>query len=236
VGDGLAHQRGRGCPVAQRGRDACAPQQHDVPFRRIAAAVNGTQWSYPRSIPRQVLLAHAAGGIDSARTVFRALTAEAVARPGSFTLWPQTLRAAAEEIAQAGKLVDAAEILRWCRERWPAEAACTAPLPEAGGGRCADGQPAASAAHLRPLMYRCRGAGERNDARLSVLTGTGDDAAPVRCAPAVAVDVRIVGCATHHLLPDFSRAGYRRHDEGKHSQHDESSAQDLAFHGILRCD
>lgn len=100
----------------------------DFPFRRIAAAVNGTQWSYPRSIPRQVLLAHAAGGIDSARTVFRAYTAEMAARPGSFHLWPQTLRAAAEEIAQAGKAEDAAEILRWCRERWPAEAVCTAPI------------------------------------------------------------------------------------------------------------
>lgn len=102
----------------------------DFPFRRIAAAVNGTPWSYPRSIPRQVLLAHTASGIDSARTVFRTLTAEMAARPGSFTLWPQTLRAAAEEIAQAGKPEDAAEVLRWCRERFPAEAVCTAPLPE----------------------------------------------------------------------------------------------------------
>ena len=132
----------------------------DFPFRRIATAVNGTKWSYPRSIPRQVLLARAAGGIDSARTVFRAFTAEMAARPGSFHLWPQTLHAAAEEIALAGKRDDDAEILRWCRERFPAEAVCTAPLPSRAGGRCANGQPTASAAHLRPLTYRCRGAGE----------------------------------------------------------------------------
>lgn len=101
----------------------------DFPSRRIAAAVNGTAWRYPRSVPALVLQAHAAGGIDSARAVFRSSTAAMDERPGSYALWPQSLHAAAEQIAAQGRAADAAEILRWCRERFPAEPSCAAPLP-----------------------------------------------------------------------------------------------------------
>jgi CubicO group peptidase (beta-lactamase class C family) len=101
----------------------------DFPFRRIAAAVNGERWRYPRSIAGLVLQAHAAGGIDSARAVFRASTAEMAARPGAFILWPQTLRAAAQDLAEQGHAAAAAEVLGWCRERFPSEPSCTAPLP-----------------------------------------------------------------------------------------------------------
>jgi CubicO group peptidase (beta-lactamase class C family) len=103
--------------------------EQDFPFRRIAAAVNGTRWSYPRSVPGLVLRAHAAGGIDSARAVFRASTAAMDERPGSYALWPQSLHAAAEELATQGHPADAAEVLRWCHERFPREPICTAPLP-----------------------------------------------------------------------------------------------------------
>jgi len=101
----------------------------DFPFRRIAAAVNGERWRYPRSIPALVLQAHAAGGIDSARAVFRTTTAEMAAHPGSYAMWPQSLRAVAEQLATQGHAEDAAEVLRWCRERFPAEPSCTGPLP-----------------------------------------------------------------------------------------------------------
>ncbi|HEX8245138.1 MAG TPA: serine hydrolase, partial [Longimicrobium sp.] len=49
--------------------------EQDFPFRRIAAAVNGEAWRYPRSIPGLVLQAYTAAGIDSARAVFRSTTA-----------------------------------------------------------------------------------------------------------------------------------------------------------------
>ena len=101
----------------------------DFPFRRIAAAVNGERWRYPRSIPGLVLQAYTAAGIDSARAVFRTSTAEMAARPGAYAMWPQSLRAVAEQIAEQGHAADAAEVLGWCRERWPAEPSCTAPLP-----------------------------------------------------------------------------------------------------------
>ncbi|HEX8692734.1 MAG TPA: serine hydrolase [Longimicrobium sp.] len=103
--------------------------QQDFPFRRIAAAVNGGTWRYPRSIPALVVQAHAAAGIDSARAVFRAATAAMAEHPEAYSLWPQTLRAAAEQVAARGRPEDAAEILAWCRERFPAEPSCTAPLP-----------------------------------------------------------------------------------------------------------
>ncbi|HET7233997.1 MAG TPA: serine hydrolase [Longimicrobium sp.] len=101
----------------------------DFPFRRIAAALNGTQWSYPRSVPALVLRAHAAGGIDSARAVFRSSVAAMDERPGTYTLWPQSLHAVAAQLATQGHAADADEVLRWCRERFPAEPSCTVPLP-----------------------------------------------------------------------------------------------------------
>lgn len=107
----------------------------DFPFRRIAAAVNDTTWRYPRSIPALVLQAHAAGGIDSARAVFRSSTAAMAERPGTYALWPQTLRAAAQQLATQGHPSDAAEVLRWCRDRFPADPSCTAPLPAPGRRR-----------------------------------------------------------------------------------------------------
>jgi CubicO group peptidase (beta-lactamase class C family) len=109
--------------------------EQDFPFRRIAAAVNGETWRYPRSVAGLVLQAYAAAGIDSARTAFRASTAAMAAHPEAYALWPQSLRAAAQQVAQQGHPAAAAEILRWCRERWPAEPSCTAPLPAARGRR-----------------------------------------------------------------------------------------------------
>ncbi|HEU0015770.1 MAG TPA: serine hydrolase [Longimicrobium sp.] len=102
----------------------------DFPFRRIAAAVNGETWRYPRSIPGLVLQAYGAAGMDSARAVYRASTAAMARQPEGYVLWPQQLRALAQQVAPP----DAAEVLRWCRERFPAEPACAAPLP-AGRGR-----------------------------------------------------------------------------------------------------
>ena len=101
----------------------------DFPFRRIAAAVNGTTWRYPRSVAGRVLQAHAAGGMDSARVAFRSSTAEMDAHPGSFSLWPQSLRALAEQLAGQGHAADAAEVVGWCRERFPTDRSCAQPLP-----------------------------------------------------------------------------------------------------------
>ncbi|HEY0025799.1 MAG TPA: serine hydrolase [Longimicrobium sp.] len=104
--------------------------EQDFPFRKIAAAVNGTTWKYPRGIPGLVLQAHAAGGMDSARATYRSSTAEMAARPEAFTLWPQSLRALAEKLAGDGLAADAAEVLGWCRERFPSDPSCAKPLPE----------------------------------------------------------------------------------------------------------
>lgn len=104
--------------------------QQDFPFRRIAAAVNGETWRYPRSIPGLVLQAYAAAGIDSARAVFRTATAAMAEHPEAYAMWPQSLRYVAQQVATQGHPHDAAEILRWCRERYPAEPSCTPPLPD----------------------------------------------------------------------------------------------------------
>jgi hypothetical protein len=103
--------------------------EQDFPFRRIAAAVNGETWRYPRSIPGLVLQAYTAAGIDSARAVFRATTAAMAAHPEAYSMWPQSLRYVAGQAARQGRAADAEEILLWCRERYPSEPSCATPLP-----------------------------------------------------------------------------------------------------------
>jgi CubicO group peptidase (beta-lactamase class C family) len=99
----------------------------DFPFLRIAAAVNGETWRYPRSVAALVLQAHNAAGMDSARSAFRNTVAAMDARPEGYFLWPQMMGALARQIAAAGHREDAREILGWCRERFPGDASCAEP-------------------------------------------------------------------------------------------------------------
>ncbi|HYJ78830.1 MAG TPA: serine hydrolase [Longimicrobiaceae bacterium] len=105
--------------------------QQDFPFRRIAAVAAGERWDYPRPIPNLLLQALGAGGIDSARAVYRSALEEMALHPERYSISPQGMRAVAERIAEQGRAADAQEVLRWCRERFAGAAPCQTPLAPA---------------------------------------------------------------------------------------------------------
>jgi CubicO group peptidase (beta-lactamase class C family) len=92
--------------------------EQDFPFRKVAHYLAGGTYQYPRGIVGLTLQAMQAAGPDSAKAVFRRVTAEERSRPDRYFLSREVLLGVAAQRRTEGKLLEADALYEIARERY----------------------------------------------------------------------------------------------------------------------
>jgi len=90
----------------------------DFPFRKVAHYLAGEIYRYPRGVVGLVRQTMQTQGVDSAKALFRQLSAEERERPDRYFINRATLHAVGEEFAKHGKSAEAAAIFEMEKERY----------------------------------------------------------------------------------------------------------------------
>lgn len=92
--------------------------EQDFPFRKVAHYLAGEVYRYPRGIPGLVKRALESQSIDSARTLFRNLSAEEREHPERYVINRAALHAVGEEFAKQGMTAKANAAFEMEKERY----------------------------------------------------------------------------------------------------------------------
>ena len=91
----------------------------DFPFRKVAHYLAGETYRYPRGIPGLTLQALRAGGVDSAKAVFRRTSAEEREHPERYTINRAAMVSVAEQLKKEGNNAGATAVYQMIAERYP---------------------------------------------------------------------------------------------------------------------
>jgi len=91
----------------------------DFPFRKVAHYLAGETYRYPRGIPALVRQTIMTSGIDSARALFRNLSAEERVHPERYFLNQVALLFVANELMSSGKKSEGVAVYEMAAERYP---------------------------------------------------------------------------------------------------------------------